>query len=226
MKTFILDLIPNIVRFSEKLDDITKLTSQHWVAVGELNDARVLYIFRTNSDLLISRDGVVEKAKWEYLGQNTLLIETKEKSYLFKQEFNDGMIMALRIDGKHEYALLVNESKFKEEFNSVEDVINFLRINYVEKMQTAPIEQYKSFLLTSDLQNVEYSIVETIEKYDLFYGYHSEITISYKDGSLHKLYKGKKSGRYFYESVVYGPTYFDSLDETATAFYNALFKGK
>lgn len=220
MKTFILDLIPNIIRFSEKLDDITKLTSQHWVAVGELNDTRVLYIFRPNSDLLISRDGVVEKAKWEYLGQNTLLLETKEKSYLFKQEFNDGMIMALRIDGKPEYALLVNESKFKEEFNSVDDVISFLKANYIEKLQNVPIEKHKSNLLTSDLPNVKYTVVETIEKYDLFLGYHYEIIISFNDGSLHTLYKGKKTGRYFYYSEVYGRSnYSDSLDEAALAYY-------
>lgn len=87
MKTYFLDLIPKLQRFSQKLDDLTRLTNQHWVVVDEIANSKNVYIFRTNNDLLISQNGKVEKAKWEYLGNNSLLIDKKEDSYLFKHGF-------------------------------------------------------------------------------------------------------------------------------------------
>ncbi|KXK31195.1 MAG: hypothetical protein UZ12_BCD005000408 [Bacteroidetes bacterium OLB12] len=84
MKTYISDIIPKIERFSQKLDNLTLLTSQHWVVIEEINDSKTVYIFRKNNELLISQNGLVEKAKWEYLGHNSLLIDMKQESYLFR----------------------------------------------------------------------------------------------------------------------------------------------
>ena len=39
--------------------------------------------------------------------------------------------MALKIDGKDEYAILVNENRFEGELNSVEKVTNFLSSRYL-----------------------------------------------------------------------------------------------
>ena len=80
MKTFIADIIPKIQRFSQKLDDLTKLTNQHWVSLGDIADEKRVFIFRGNNQLLISVNGIVEKGSWDYLGNQSLLLETKEKS--------------------------------------------------------------------------------------------------------------------------------------------------
>lgn len=130
MKTFISELIPKLNRFSQKLDNLALLTNQHWVAIDDISNSKILYIFRTNNDLLISRNGTVEKAKWEYLGNNSLLIDQKNESYLFKHGFFDENILALKIDGKNEYAILINENKYDGEINSIEKVIDFLTIKY------------------------------------------------------------------------------------------------
>ena len=68
MKTYIADIIPKLQRFSQKLDNLTLLTNQHWVVLDELESSKTVFIFRSNNELLISRNGKVEKAKWEYLG--------------------------------------------------------------------------------------------------------------------------------------------------------------
>src|ERR1039457_4732999 len=105
MKTFIADIIPRIQKYSQKLDNLTLLTSQHWVVVDEIANSKTVYIFRLNNELLISRNGKVDKAKWEYLDKNTLLFDLKDdESYLFNQGFFDENILALKIDGKDEYA--------------------------------------------------------------------------------------------------------------------------
>lgn len=61
MQTFIADIIPQLQRFSKKLDDLTLLTNQHWVVLDELENAKNVYIFRSNNELLISSNGKVEK---------------------------------------------------------------------------------------------------------------------------------------------------------------------
>ncbi len=131
MKTYFLDLIPRLQRFSQKLDDLTKLTNQHWVVVDEIANSKNVYIFRTNNELLISQNGKVEKAKWEYLGNNSLLIDKKEDSYLFKHGFLDENILALKVDSKDEYAFLVNENKYDGELNSINKIADFLTKKYL-----------------------------------------------------------------------------------------------
>lgn len=140
MKTFISDLIPKLQRFSQKLDNLTLLTNQHWVIIDDISNKKNVYIFRANNDLLISQNGKVEKARWEYLGNNSLLIDRKDESYLFKHGFFDENILALKVDSKDEYAFLINENKYDYELNSIERVIDFLTKKYTEPQIRKNIE--------------------------------------------------------------------------------------
>jgi hypothetical protein len=131
MKTFLLDIIPQIQRFSQKLDNLTVLTNKHWVLIDEELTSKVVFIFREkDSQLLISENGKIEKGTWEYLGNNSLLIDRKEGSYLFRHGFIDETILALKVDGKEEYALLVNELKFNNNLNSITTIVQFLKDTY------------------------------------------------------------------------------------------------
>ncbi len=44
MKTYILDIIPRIQKFSQKLDNTTLLTNQHWVLIDGINSNKNVYI--------------------------------------------------------------------------------------------------------------------------------------------------------------------------------------
>jgi len=131
MKTFIADIIPRIQKYSQKLDNLNLLTNQHWVVVDEIANSKTVYIFRSNQELLISKNGEVEKAKWEYLGKNSLLLDLKDKSYLFRHGFFDENVLALKVDGREEYALMVNETKYDVELNSSDKVFEFLQQYYL-----------------------------------------------------------------------------------------------
>lgn len=134
MRTFILDIIPKIKKYSEKLDKLTVLTNKHWVMIDDELKRKVVFIFREkNSQLLISDNGKIEKGNWEYLGHNSLLIDRSDGSYLFKHGFIDDYVLALKVDGKEEYALLVNEQKFDDNLNSLPSVLAFLNKTYVEQ---------------------------------------------------------------------------------------------
>jgi len=138
MRTYISDIIPRIQKFSQKLDNLTLLTNQHWVAIDDINRTKSVYIFRQNNELLISQNGKVERAKWEHLGHNSLLIDRTEESFLFKHGFLDENILALKIDSKDEYAFFVNETKFDKELNSFLNVIEFLDKKYIEHTMLSP----------------------------------------------------------------------------------------
>jgi len=166
MKTYLLDIIPKLQRFSTKLDDLTRLTEQHWVVLDESSSSKLVYIFRQNGSLFISTDGVIEKANWEYLGHNSLMIEMKDRSYLFKHGFLDDNILALRVDNKDEYVILVNEVKFESDLKSIEQVANFLQSiylnsnttdsRYIEFKISPPVpETQKSFSIETDKGKIE-----------------------------------------------------------------------
>lgn len=131
MRTFIADIIPKLESYSQKLDNLTLLIDQHWVVVDEISDSKTVYIFRANNELLISQNGKVEKARWEYLGNNSLLIDKKEGSFLFKHGFIDENILALKVDNKEEFAIFFNENKLGRSFTSISKLIDFLKIEYL-----------------------------------------------------------------------------------------------
>lgn len=144
MKTFIADIIPSLRKYSQNLDNLTLLQNQHWVVIDEIESSRNVYIFRPKKELLISHNGKVEKAHWEYLGNSSLLIDRKNESYLFKHGFFDDQILALKVDSKEEYAILVNESKVGEDINSLEKVSEFLTRKYCEANQHSEIRNTES----------------------------------------------------------------------------------
>jgi hypothetical protein len=153
MMTYIADIIPKIQRFSKRLDDLTKLINQHWVSLGDLNQNKRVFIFRPNNQLLISENGIVEKGSWEYLGNQSLLLDTKHESYLFKHGFFDENVIALKLDGYNKYAFFVNESK-GEEINTIEDVLTFLENQYI-KSASSFSQASNSEKITHDFSNAE-----------------------------------------------------------------------
>lgn len=98
------DIFPKLQRYSQKLDNLTLLTNQHWVSIDNILANKIVYIFRNNNELLVLTNGKVEKAKWEYIGNKSLLIDKANESYLFKHGFFDENILALKVDSSDEYA--------------------------------------------------------------------------------------------------------------------------
>ena len=187
MRTYVADIIPKIQRFSQKLDNLTLLTNQHWVVLDEIEHSKTVYIFRSNGELLIAINGKVDKGKWEYLGANSILIDLKEQSYLFRHGFFDENILALKIDSKEEYAVLVNESKYQGELNSITTVINFLNDNYL-----------KNPLLEKQLGTFLTNIVSYQKSgYNLKMGSFTEFLVSFSNNRKANIYQKKSNGKFF-----------------------------
>jgi hypothetical protein len=189
MKTFVADIIPKIQRFSKKLDDLTMLTNQHWVVLDELTNFKKVYIFRQNGELLIVINGEVQKAKWEFLGQNSILIDLNTNSYLFKHGFVDENILALKIDSKDEYVILINENKYDGELNSISQVLKFLNSKYLVN----PIVSNKLGMPQTIITDVTYSK----EGYSLFLGSYKEFIVKTTSRQFFYIYQKKSNSKYF-----------------------------
>lgn len=155
MKTYIAHIIPQIQKFSQKLDNLTLLSNQHWVVLNEADNSKLIYIFRNNSELLIVNNGHVEKGRWEFIGNKSILIDNKEGSYLFKHGFFDENVLALKVDGKDEYAIFVNENKHDGNIDSLSDVLYFLNSKYLkgsidEELRKSIPSQLKEFDVTNE----------------------------------------------------------------------------
>lgn len=153
MKTFLLDLIPRIQKYSKNLDDISILTGKHWVLLGG-DSTKTVYIFRTlNNQLIISKNGRIEKAKWEHIGKDSIIIDVREESFLFKHGFIDDSILALKLDGTNEYALFINETRFIEFLDSIEKAISFLKENYLVNNPNSIKSAYQR-LVDIEIENI------------------------------------------------------------------------
>ena len=190
MKTFVADIVPKIQKYSQKLDNLTLLTNQHWVVLDELGKSKTVYIFRQTNELLISTDGIVEKAKWEYLGQNSILIDLKDQSYLFRHGFFDENVLALKIDSKEEYAVLINESKYLGELNTISAVLDFLSKNYLVN----PVLTNKQI----GQSNISVTCIKhQRDGYTLKMGSFAEYIVKLSNGKNFKIYQKTSNGKYF-----------------------------
>jgi hypothetical protein len=131
MKTFLLDIIPRIQKYSKKLDLETQLKNNHWVCISDNSDKKTVFIFRSNNELIISENGIVQKASWELLSQNALLISMNQSTYLFKQAFQDESFMALSLDNHKEFAVFFNENKFQSTILSLNEIKTLLENKYI-----------------------------------------------------------------------------------------------
>lgn len=131
MKTYFSGLIPKIQDYSKKLDDLTIFQNQNWVLFNEIQNNKIVYIFRSNGQLLISENGFIKKGLWEYINSKNLLIDDGDNTFLFKPGFIDSNIMALKLDGSEEYAFFLNESNANSELKNFQEITSFLKNKYL-----------------------------------------------------------------------------------------------
>lgn len=219
MKTFIADIIPKIQRFSQRLDDLTKLTNQHWVSLSDITQTKRVFIFRANNQLLISDNGLVEKGSWEYLGNQSLLLDTKNESYLLKHGFFDENVIALKLDSTDSYVFFINETKYNGELNNIQDVLKFLENKYLKNSGNSSGLGSTPKGTINENVNYEYTVVIERERYDIAWGNFIEYKIKFSDGREGEVYKGGSSGRYFFMDLTFGKEYAANFEQAIYELY-------
>lgn len=133
MQTYFLNIIPSLARFSKKLDDITLLTSKHWVILNKITQIKSTYIFRNNKELIVSENGIVVHGTWDYLGFNKILLRFNDNSFLFQHGFLEDDILALKLDGMNKYAIFINEGR--SDLNTLSRIDSHLKRKYLSAIE-------------------------------------------------------------------------------------------
>ncbi len=111
MKTYFLDTLNRYKRFSEKLDAKTILCNKSWWIFNDSGEKEI-YIFQEDGSLIISFNGKVTHATWQYIPANkSLVISTSKESYMLHPAFVDENIFALQQDGTNKFAFMIDESQ-------------------------------------------------------------------------------------------------------------------
>jgi len=214
MKTFIADIIPKIQRFSQRLDDLTKLTNQHWVSLGDITQTKRVFIFRANNQLLIADNGIVEKGSWEYLGNQSLLMDTKHESYLLKHGFFDENVIALKLDSTDNYAFFITETKYKKDLNTIEDVLSFLEDKYIKSPNILSQASYRN--------SNNFRVSNQFDSFTIKYGFCTVYEVSFDYGSYGKVYRKKSNNKYCYYDEIYGDQEADTLENAINNLYQSI----
>ena len=109
VKTYILDALGRCKRFSESLDVEAILCSKSWSVFNDSGNKEI-YLFQRDGSLIISISGNVTDATWKYIPINqSILINTKNASYMLHPSFIDSIIFALQLDGTNQYSFMIDE---------------------------------------------------------------------------------------------------------------------
>lgn len=109
MKQYLKTLLPRLSQFSESLDNISMFQDKTWTYF-DFDNTLVRYIFKRDKELIISKNGNVTIAKWDFISaSNFLLIKSAEKNLLLNHNYIDKGVMVLQIDGTSEKFILMDE---------------------------------------------------------------------------------------------------------------------
>lgn len=157
MKTYILSALDRIKQYSKTLDAKAILYNKNWEVFNDSGEKEVL-IFRPKNELLIVRQGIVQRSKW-VLPMGALLIETDTTTYLFNAAFVDNNFLAMQLDGTDECMLMIESNCMKQMvLDSIDKINEYLRISYISQEN---IEE-KSILQENEIKqddNAVYIIV-------------------------------------------------------------------
>ena len=132
MRTYILSTLNSIRQYSKNLDAKAILYNKKWMVFNDSGEKEVM-IFRPKNELLIVRQGIVQRNKWEILPIGVLMIETYSTTYLFNAAFVDNNFLALQLDGTDECMLMIESNYMKTlMLDTIDKIESFLRENYAE----------------------------------------------------------------------------------------------
>ena len=131
MKYFLLNSIKRIKQYSQQLDAESVLSNKSWYVFSDTGE-KIVFMFRSNAELLIVVNGKVNKGKWELLPNKALLIDMGSESYLYNSAFVENQLLALNLDGANDCLIMIEEGlKNQLALNSVDKIDKYLENKYI-----------------------------------------------------------------------------------------------
>ncbi|MFD2917931.1 hypothetical protein [Psychroserpens luteus] len=163
MKEYLHNTIPNLKPFDHELHYEALFINKAWVLVNGISEKKSTYIFKTDNILEISRKDYTIETSWTINIQNIFSIETEDGLITVKVYFKDDDVLVLNHQNKQEFALFINTTNYTEDLNSVEDVQNFLKEKYKQKL-TSLIYDHEFYYIENSKEFGPFTVEELSEK--------------------------------------------------------------
>jgi len=182
MEDYLRKTIPNLKPFDYNRHHDSIFINQDWVLVNGISKKKSIYRFKEDYSLEIKRKASIIKTSWTLSINNIFSIETEDGLIVVKAYFKDDDILVLNHQNKKEFALFINTSNYSEDINTIEDIQDYLKEKYKQKVSELIydhefyyIEKSKEFgpftveELSKKVENEEISVycfVRDINEYD------------------------------------------------------------
>lgn len=163
MKEYLHNTIPNLKPFDHELHYEALFINKAWVLVNGISEKKSTYTFKTDNILEISRKDYTIETSWTINIQNIFSIETEDGLITVKVYFKDDDVLVLNHQNKQEFALFINTTNYTEDLNSVEDVQNFLKEKYKQKL-TSLIYDHEFYYIENSKEFGPFTVEELSEK--------------------------------------------------------------
>ncbi|MFK7782119.1 hypothetical protein [Psychroserpens sp.] len=134
MEDYLRNTIPNLKSFDYNRHYESHFINQNWVLVNGISKKKSIYTFKDDYILEIKRKSSSIKTSWTLSINNIFSIETEDGLMVVKAYFKDDDILVLNHQNKKEFALFINTTNYSEDLDSVEDVQQFLKEKYQQKV--------------------------------------------------------------------------------------------
>ena len=144
MNTFILNIPDSIKKVGEKINAKSSICDKAWEVYNEEN-VKVVFIFNHDGTLLISTNGDVENATWQYIKANRgIIIKSAEGSAMFLPTYFDDILLVLQKDGTENCLLLLNtdERVINKTLNAIKDYLAQKVQEYERSQRTRGDERF------------------------------------------------------------------------------------
>lgn len=134
MSEYLHKLLPNLKPFNYDRHHDQYFINKEWVLVNGISEKKSVYIFKDENILEISRKDSVIRTTWSLSFNNIFTIETEDGIITVKGFFKDDDILVLNHQDKDDFAIFINTANHLEELNSIEDIQNYLKEKYKQKV--------------------------------------------------------------------------------------------
>jgi hypothetical protein len=126
MRSFFLNLNLRIQNDRRVADTLSKLKNQTWVVLNEIKSQKIELIFRDNNELWEAIEGRIQSGgHYEIAHDDRLRLNISTGDFLLKIYYISSEMVVFKHSGDAEYSVLVNETKYGRELNTIADIQDY-----------------------------------------------------------------------------------------------------
>lgn len=163
MTDILYSIVPKLEPFDYSLHHDNQFINQQWVLINGIEDAKSMYVFKPNNELIISENNEVTTTRWSFINSNFLSIMTEDGMILIKAYYKDKDTLVLNQKASEDYAFFINSTDYSESIDSKADLQKFLKDKYLKKASKL-ISEHEFYYIQNSKEYGPFTMKELFKK--------------------------------------------------------------